>query len=74
MLYGDQFRYLAVSSTIGQNLDLFARAVFDSLEIVRVYTKAAGKDADLTSPFVLRRGQTVQDAARLVHKDFLPTT
>ena len=69
-LYGDQFCYLAVSSTAGQNLDLFARAVFDSLEIVRVYTKAAGKDADLTSPFVLRRGQTVQDAARLVHKDF----
>ena len=69
-LYGDQFRYLAVSSTTGQKLDLFARVVFDSLEIVRVYTKAAGKDADLTSPFVLRRGQTVQDAARLVHKDF----
>ena len=31
-LYGDQFRYLAVSSTIGQNLDLFARAVFEVLQ------------------------------------------
>jgi hypothetical protein len=38
--------------------------------VVRVYTKAPGKKADLTSPFILRRGQTVLDAARLVHKDF----
>ncbi len=32
--------------------------------------KAPGKKADFASPFILRRGQTVLDAARLVHKDF----
>ena len=69
-LYRDRFRCLAISAAAGRNLDRFSRAVFDLLGIVRVYTKAPGKKAELTSPFVLHRGQTVQDAARLVHKDF----
>jgi ribosome-interacting GTPase 1 len=69
-LYRGHYRCLMVSAATGQNLEGFARAVFDLLEIVRVYTTAPGKKADLTSPFILRRGGTVLEAARLVHKDF----
>jgi ribosome-interacting GTPase 1 len=69
-LYRGRFPLLAVSASTGANLDRFARAVFESLGLVRVYTKAPGKKADLTTPYVLHRGQTVQDAARQVHKDF----
>jgi hypothetical protein len=69
-LYRDRFPCLGVSAASGLYLDRFARAVFELLGLVRVYTKAPGKKADLTSPFILRRGQTVLDAARLVHKDF----
>ena len=69
-LYGARFSTVAVSALTGQNLDRFARAVFDLLGLVRVYTKAPGHTADFCSPFVTRRGTTVQDAARLVHKDF----
>jgi len=69
-LYGDRFRYLGISALTGENLDIFRRIVFESLEVVRVYTKAPGKPPDLSSPFLLRKGQTVLDAARLVHKDF----
>lgn len=69
-LYGDRYRCLAVSVLTGRNLDRFARAVFDLLGIVRVYTKAPGKKPDLTTPYILHRGQTVQDAAGQVHRDF----
>lgn len=69
-LYGDRYRYIGTAATERTTLDGFARALFDALRIVRVYTKAPGRKAELSSPFVLRRGQTVQDAARLVHKDF----
>ncbi len=69
-LYGSRFKYLAVSALTGENLDAFRRTVFDLLELVRVYTKAPGKLADRASPFIVHRGQTVLDAARLVHKDF----
>jgi len=69
-LYGDRLPCLPVSATASTNLDRFRRAVFDLLGIVRVYTKAPGKKADLTAPFILWRGETVLDAARQVHKDF----
>ncbi|MGH9628158.1 MAG: GTPase [Bryobacteraceae bacterium] len=63
-------RCLAVSAITAQNLERFARAVFELLDLVRVYTKPPGNKADLTSLFILHWGQTVLDAARLVHKDF----
>lgn len=69
-LYGDRYTCVAVSALTGLNLEQFARAVFDLLGLVRVYTKPPGKKLDRTSPFVLHRGQTVHDAARMVHKDF----
>lgn len=69
-LYGERFRCLPVSATTGENLDQFARIVYESLGIVRMYSKPPGKAVDMSRPYVLRRGQTVQDAARLVHKDF----
>ena len=69
-LYGARYRIVGVSAETGLRLDGFARACFDALDIVRVYTKVPGKKAELNAPYVLRRGLTVQDAARLVHKDF----
>jgi ribosome-interacting GTPase 1 len=69
-LYGARFQYVGLSASTGAGLDRFARAVFDALAIVRVYTKVPGKPVALEAPFILHRGQTVQDAARLVHKDF----
>lgn len=69
-LYQDKFPCLLISALTGQNLDRFARAAFDALGLVRVYTKAPGKKPDLTAPYVARRGDTVLDVARMVHKDF----
>jgi len=69
-LYGANYRCLGISALTGLGLDRFARAVFDLLNLVRVYTKAPGKPADLTAPYVVHRGQTVLDVARMVHKDF----
>ena len=60
---------LAVSATIGHGLGELGPWLFSNLGVVRVYTKAPGKPPDKDRPFTLRRGQTVEDVARLVHKD-----
>jgi len=69
-LYQDRYRSAPVSTATGRGLPGFAYAVFDLLELVRVYTKVRGKKPDLSAPYVLKRGATVLDAARHVHKDF----
>ena len=66
---GLRYPALAVSATTGQGLGKIGAWLFGHLGIVRVYTKAPGHPPDRHRPFVLRRGETVEDVARLVHKD-----
>ena len=69
-LVADRFPILVVSAEAGTNVDALRREMFALLNVIRVYTKAPGHRADVSTPFVLKRGATVQDAAAVVHKDF----
>jgi len=70
-LLEDEWPLVPVSATTGRNLERLKRAVFNQLEIMRVYAKPPGKKPDLGRPFVLPQGSTVTDMAAKVHKDFL---
>ena len=61
---------IPVSATTGRNLELFKRMLFERLEIIRVYSKAPGKEPDFNEPFILKKGDTVEDFAGKVHQDF----
>jgi ribosome-interacting GTPase 1 len=69
-MIADRFPILVVSAEAGTNVDTLRREMFALLNVIRVYTKAPGRRADVSTPFVLKRGATVQDAAAVVHKDF----
>ena len=62
---------ISVSTITGRNLELLKNTLVLELQIIRVYSKAPGKEPDLTSPFVLKKGSTVADFAEKVHKDFV---
>lgn len=47
------------------------KAVFDSLGIIRIYTKEPGSRAHSDHPFALRKGATVNDLAKNIHKELL---
>jgi ribosome-interacting GTPase 1 len=59
-----------VSAETGAGLEDLRRRIFSLLGIVRVYSKAPGKKADRTTPFTLKKGSTLMDMAKAVHKDF----
>ena len=68
-LLGIEFPALRVSAQTGQGLGTLAPWLFQGLGVVRVYTKAPGKETERDKPFTVRGGDTVLDVARLVHKD-----
>ncbi|MFU8820207.1 MAG: TGS domain-containing protein [Gammaproteobacteria bacterium] len=72
-LLGVDFPALRVSAETGRGLGALAPWLFKALGVVRVYTKAPGKDPERDRPFTVRRGETVLDVARLVHKDIAET-
>ena len=68
-IYG-QLPAVAVSAQDGTGLETLKRDIIRLLNIIRVYTKAPGKKADLTEPIILERGSTLEQAAADIHKDF----
>ena len=70
-LLEDDWPLLPLSAVTGRNLELLRQTVFERLEVIRIYSKAPGKEPDLTAPFVMKKGGTVGDFAGKIHKDFV---
>jgi uncharacterized protein len=68
-LYAADFPVLTISAASGSNLETLRHALYDSLGVLRVYTKSPGKKPELDAPFVLQQGSTILDVAQAVHKD-----
>jgi len=64
------FRTEATSILDDDSLYNMKRAIFESLDIIRVYTKNIGKEVEKKDPVILPTGGTVDDAALSIHKDF----
>lgn len=64
------FREFRISAEHGTGLEDLRNAIFQSLDVVRVYTKLpTKKEADFDKPFTVKRGGTLLDVAELVHRD-----
>jgi ribosome-interacting GTPase 1 len=68
-LYAAEFSVFTVSAAAGTGLETLQRALYDGLEVLRVYTKTPGKKPEHDAPFVLKQGATILDVAEAVHKD-----
>jgi len=69
-LLEDEWLLLPVSARTGRSLEKLKHEVFRQLEVIRVYSKAPGREPDRSSPFVMKAGGTVGDLARKIHRDF----
>jgi ribosome-interacting GTPase 1 len=68
--YSRLFPLISISAREGSGLEDFKRAIYQALNIIRVYTKTPGSKADLTDPMILEKGSTLEEAAESLHKDF----
>ncbi len=68
--FKDRFPILPISAKEGMNLEAVGKEVYLLLGIIRVYTKAPGKEADRAEPVIMKKGSTVEEVALSVHKDF----
>jgi len=66
----DKYPLLAVSCKNGIGFEKLGAELFKALDIIRVYTKEPAEKKPSPKPFILKRGATVADLARLVHTDF----
>jgi ribosome-interacting GTPase 1 len=62
---------LGISIHSKRNLTAFIEKIYQISSIIRVYTKAPGKEPDLSSPFVLPKESILEELAAKIHKDFV---
>jgi ribosome-interacting GTPase 1 len=66
------FPEYVISAQEGAGLAPLREAIFQALDVIRVYSKLpTAKEPDLERPFTVRRGSTLVDVAGQVHKDFV---
>jgi len=68
--YAQMFPMASISARENHGVEEFRRIIYQTLNIIRVYTKTPGTKADLTDPMVLDKGSTLEQAAEALHKDF----
>ncbi len=70
-LLEEHWPMVTASAKTGRHLEELKQTIVSRLEIMRVYSKARNKDPDMTAPFILKIGGTVEDFASKVHLDFV---
>lgn len=68
-LCGGDLRIVPISARTGDGLPEMMSAIFELLNVIRVYAKKPGKPVDRESPFILPADATVHDMAHLVHRE-----
>jgi len=69
-IVGTETRILPVSCKTRIGLELLGKEIFESLDIIRVYSKEPNKKEHSPKPFILKKGATVLDVAKQIHSDF----
>jgi ribosome-interacting GTPase 1 len=62
---------VAMSCEYKTGIEELGKAMFESLGIVRIYTKEPGNRVHSDHPFALRKGATVNELAKNIHKELL---
>jgi len=65
----DEFKIYPASAKSEVLLNQVRNTIFETLQIVRVYSKPPGKQVDHNEPFILCEGSTLSELATLVHRE-----
>ncbi|MGB5107728.1 MAG: GTPase [Candidatus Zixiibacteriota bacterium] len=68
--FGSKLPIYRVNSISKEGISHLESDLFSTLQLLRVYTKTPGHEADQSDPVILHIGATVEDAAYSIHKDF----
>ncbi len=64
------YQTVPVSAATGEGMEELKQALYDTIDMIRVYLKPQGQEADLEIPLIVKRGNNVGDVCELIHRDF----
>jgi small GTP-binding protein len=65
------WKVIGISAGSNIGIEKLKDMIFSELDLIRIYMKPVGKKTDYTQPLILRKGNTVEDACRNLHREFI---
>ncbi len=62
---------IEISAEKNIGLDELKKLIVSKLNIIKIYTKEVGKEADMKEPMILKKPATIRDVCLHIHKDFV---
>ena len=62
---------LCISAQKKEHIDELKDLIFERLDLMRIYLKEPGKDADMEIPLIAFKNSSVRDICQKLHKDFV---
>lgn len=62
---------LEISAEKDIHLDLLKEKIFEKLDLIPIYMKKKGSEIDYNEPMIIKRGSTVEDVCKKIHRDFV---
>jgi hypothetical protein len=62
---------LFISAQENININELKELIFKRLNLMRLYLKEIGKDADMVEPLIIKKGSTIRNVCDKLHKDFV---
>ena len=59
--------FIPVSAKEGENIEQVKKAIWEKLDLMRIYLKKIGKEPDMEEPFIMKQGSTIRDVAKKIH-------
>ena len=63
------YEVIPISADKGVNLDRLKDAIFDNLDLMRIYMRPRGGETDYEEPLIIRRDATVRNVCDSIHRD-----
>jgi small GTP-binding protein len=65
-------RKVPVSGVTGEGIEDLKKALFETINMIRVYLKPQGQEADMEIPLVVKNGSSIGDVCENIHRTFRP--
>jgi len=65
-------RKVPVSAATGYGIEHLKQALFETIDLIRIYLKPQGQDADMDVPLIVKNGNTIGDVCEQIHRTFRP--
>ena len=65
-----EYPIFPVSAATGEGMENLKQGIYDTIDMIRIYMKPQGQEADMDIPLIVKRGNTVGDVCELIHRAF----